>query len=298
MGPINRVNPLTYHILIALIASIPVRSNYCFVFGFVAVPDRFLHVSSIFRPLADGTITETRKQTLKAHQGEIFSGVPTEDTTNGDQSSQIGVETLVDNQPPITNGKARNEKLTQEDLYWRVEGDPWRIEHDFNRTTLIFKIRGNPLPLRRHRTSRGFIYNPSASAQAAFSNLVKELIWSNDVQSDSKDKPLFGDQDQLSLSVVFCMKRPLNHFISSKRGEGRLKESTRNRIGSIRTDVDNLAKFILDSLNGMVYVDDKQVASIHATKCYDSEGLCQGSTLVCIRNLQESDLVGLLDIKL
>ena len=65
-----------------------------------------------------------------------------------------------------------------------------------------------------------------------------------------------------------------------------------------RTDVDNLAKFILDSLNGMVYADDKQVASIHATKYYDNEGLCLGSTLVFIKNLKESDLDDLLGMDL
>lgn len=193
-------------------------------------------------------------------------------------------------------GKQKDRSL--EAIFWRSEGDPFWIEKGANRTTLTFKIRGNPLPLRRHRTSRGFMYNPSAAAQAVFSNLVRELVWPGELQSDTNGLSLFGDRDQLSVSMVFCMKRPLNHFTSSKRAEGRLKETASNRVGSIRTDVDNLAKFILDSLNGMIYDDDKQVASVHATKCYDSEGLCEGSTLVCIRNLKESDLEGLLDIKL
>ena len=184
-------------------------------------------------------------------------------------------------------------------IFWRLEDDPFRIEKVANnRTTLTFKIRGNPLPLRRHRTSRGFMYNPSAASQAVFRNLVRELIWPDELPSETNGLSLFGDRDQLSVSMLFCMKRPLNHFTSSKRAEGRLKETASNRVGPIRTDVDNLAKFILDSLNGMIYHDDKQVASVHATKCYDSEGLCEGSTLVCIRNLRECDLEDLLNIKL
>ena len=33
-------------------------------------------------------------------------------------------------------------------------------------------------------------------------------------------------------------------------------------------DVDNLAKSILDGLNGVLYLDDKQIVDLHIRRCY------------------------------
>jgi len=63
-----------------------------------------------------------------------------------------------------------------------------------------------------------------------------------------------------------------------------------------RTDVDNLAKFVLDSLNGVLYEDDKQVASLQVTKVYDNEDPYTGSTDVIIRAMNENDLYTIANI--
>jgi Holliday junction resolvase RusA-like endonuclease len=36
-----------------------------------------------------------------------------------------------------------------------------------------------------------------------------------------------------------------------------------------KPDLDNLAKSVLDGLNGVVYLDDSQLVSLHITKVYD-----------------------------
>lgn len=36
-----------------------------------------------------------------------------------------------------------------------------------------------------------------------------------------------------------------------------------------KPDLDNLAKSVLDGLNGVVYLDDAQLVSLHITKVYD-----------------------------
>jgi Holliday junction resolvase RusA-like endonuclease len=59
--------------------------------------------------------------------------------------------------------------------------------------------------------------------------------------------------------------------------------------------VDNLAKFVLDSLNGLLYDDDRQVCSLHATRLLDNDGLCLGSTEVCVRAVGDADLPRLLN---
>lgn len=39
----------------------------------------------------------------------------------------------------------------------------------------------------------------------------------------------------------------------------------------VRPDIDNVAKIIMDALNGAAYKDDSQVCELHVTKCYDEE---------------------------
>jgi Holliday junction resolvase RusA-like endonuclease len=92
------------------------------------------------------------------------------------------------------------------------------------------------------------------------------------------------------------MKRPSNHFVASRRTgpNSRLKAAY---AGSrwppdgrgIRSDVDNLAKFVMDSLNGVLYVDDRQVVRLKAMKVLDSEGPCLGATEVEISVFVEGD---------
>lgn len=42
-----------------------------------------------------------------------------------------------------------------------------------------------------------------------------------------------------------------------------------------KPDIDNVAKCFLDAMNGIVYVDDTQVVSLHATKVYGTVGLVE-----------------------
>jgi Endodeoxyribonuclease RusA len=177
---------------------------------------------------------------------------------------------------------------------------------------LRFTVRGNPLPLRRHRTSRGFVYNPSAGAQQSFRETVEELVFPHrrhckvsdtpsEYSSSEPRTPLWGPEQTLAVTIVFRMKRPNIHFVAGKPGPDRLRDTAPMQVSStLRTDVDNLAKFVLDSLIGVVYNDDRQIASLHVTKLYDNDvdELCRGSTCVCIRLLREDDLPRLLSTSL
>ena len=88
------------------------------------------------------------------------------------------------------------------------------------------------------------------------------------------------------MSIIFRLKRPLKHFVANKRGNGRLKDNAPNALSAeLRTDVDNLAKFVLDSCNELLYEDDKQIVSLHITKIYDNDDICLGSTEICLRSI-------------
>ena len=196
-----------------------------------------------------------------------------------------------------------------------------------NATIVKFTVRGNPVPLARHRTYRGFIFNPSAKKQRQFCNVVLDMLPNSYFQNhdastttrtpidtstgthartDAPDKilenviPIFQEV-VISVKIICRMKRPMKHFISNKPGPGRLRTcpanngtTTAHEITShlqvTRTDVDNLAKFVLDSLNGVLYGDDRQVASLQVVKVYDDEEPWTGSTHVVIRTMVEEDL--------
>ena len=102
----------------------------------------------------------------------------------------------------------------------------------------------------------------------------------------SSSIPLFKSEECLVMSIIFRLKRPLKHFVANKRGNGRLKDNAPNALSAeLRTDVDNLAKFVLDSCNELLYEDDKQIVSLHITKIYDNDDICVGSTEVCLRSI-------------
>jgi hypothetical protein len=174
---------------------------------------------------------------------------------------------------------------------------------DRSNVRLRFTVRGNPLPLRRHRTSRGFVYNPSAPAQASFRQIVQSVVFPNRNPNDDDDndgdgdapQPLFPEEYTLAMTIVFRTKRPMNHFIGSKPAAGRLKASAPSQTAPTRCDVDNLAKFVLDSLNGLLYHDDRQIASLHVTKLLDNHDDCRGSTEVCLRVLADDNVSTLLN---
>lgn len=162
--------------------------------------------------------------------------------------------------------------------HWIYKSDPVH----YSERKIQFTVRGNPLPLRRHRTSRGFMYNPSQKAQDCFRDCVYQLLGSNESDLTTIYPPT---SDLVRVVLVFYMKRPNHHFRSAKRGPGRLRAKAPATFSYTRTDVDNLAKFVLDSLNAVCFVDDHQVVSLHVTKLYDNRGDCLGATDVYIERV-------------
>ena len=52
-------------------------------------------------------------------------------------------------------------------------------------------------------------------------------------------------------------------------------------------DLDNMVKFVLDGMNELVCQDDKQVVNLVACKLFDSEGDCNGRTVVKVTKFNE-----------
>ncbi len=122
-----------------------------------------------------------------------------------------------------------------------------------------FQIPGPPKHQQRHRSSsRGkFVhqYDPSAKDKKDF--LLQAMQYA----------PKAPHTGAVYLTVWFCMPRPKSHYRTGKFA-GILKDSA--PLWHIkRPDIDNLLKFVMDSLNGVFWKDDSQICSVIAQKRYD-----------------------------
>ena len=95
--------------------------------------------------------------------------------------------------------------------------------------------------------------------------------------------PIFERGVPLEMQIKFHMKRPNSDF----RPGGFLRGQAAY-VRPIRPDIDNLAKFVLDSLNGIAYQDDSQVVKLVVYKLMDSDFPCNGRTIVEVKEFTEA----------
>jgi Holliday junction resolvase RusA-like endonuclease len=205
------------------------------------------------------------------------------------KQSASNPQTIRKQQATMDVGKGNKANPKSTTSHWLDSSDAVVFQYNEERLSLFqFKVRGNPRPLIRHRTkARGVVYNPSSVLQKSFRHQVLQIIASVDRNLTA---PLFQEKDCLVMTVVLRMQRPKSHFVGSQRGSDRLKASAPRLIADSRTDVDNMAKFVMDSMNKVLYPDDRQIASLRVTKVLDDDGLCEGSTEICIRAIGKHDL--------
>ena len=81
------------------------------------------------------------------------------------------------------------------------------------------------------------------------------------------------------------MPRPASHFVNNVRRGARLKtqfrEGSTEHVG--KPDIENLANFVLNALQGLAYEDDCQVIKISCCKLYDGERICAGRIYIDIK---------------
>lgn len=124
---------------------------------------------------------------------------------------------------------------------------------------IYIEVPGNPISKKRPRFARigkGVkTYNPSDSDEGRF--LVS-------VFNQVGEAPLLKGPIHLSLTLI--MKRPKGHY-GTGRNEGMLKPSA-PRYHTSTPDCDNLAKLVMDALNGYMWRDDAQVTKVSVWKKY------------------------------
>lgn len=121
-----------------------------------------------------------------------------------------------------------------------------------------FEILGKPVSKARPRMSRqGFAYTPAKTV--AYENLVRYTF-----QSEFPEHKPFEGYIEASINAIFQVPKSY-----SKKKTKELLEGHNNYDHT--PDTDNLAKIILDSLNGIAYRDDSQVTILHVNKEYGEQ---------------------------
>ena len=126
--------------------------------------------------------------------------------------------------------------------------------------TITFEVPGNPVPQPRARISTrggfGRAYVPERHPVHAYRSSIAVAA------EKAGATPTAHEPITVIIDLVFS--RPASHLTKKglRKGAPVLP----------RVDVDNCIKAALDSLNGVAWVDDKQVGKVIAEKTYGTEG--------------------------
>lgn len=119
---------------------------------------------------------------------------------------------------------------------------------------ITFQIDGPPIALERARSTRkGFHYDPQAKVKQSVVESVKGQIEG----FEKADGPI-------GIQVTFFFKLP-------KAWSKKKKDAHRHSFHTAPKDIDNLCKFLLDTFNGILYDDDRQVCLLQAAKAWDDK---------------------------
>lgn len=173
-------------------------------------------------------------------------------------------------------------------IFWRDESDIFQC----SRLRIYFTIQGAPVALSRPRIRFGYrlfgarvgfgrpLYNPSQHKLTVFRQLLVGMI---DSHSSQFVLPLMEPSVPLEAVITFRIRRPNSHFVNSKRNRGLRTNAPRTYVVG-KLDLDNLVKFTLDAIGGVVYTTDGQICDISCRKVWD-EG--HGSTTCVVSKLEE-----------
>lgn len=136
---------------------------------------------------------------------------------------------------------------------------------------VTFVIKGLPKVKQRprfaSRSGKVITYTPKTTA--SFENLVK-------LKAENKFKrPLDG---AIGLAIRFYLPRPQRMIWKTRP----MPEVCCDK----RPDIDNLAKAIIDGLNGIAFKDDGQIADLHITKKYHA-GDGEPKTVIMVNHVKE-----------
>jgi Holliday junction resolvase RusA-like endonuclease len=121
-----------------------------------------------------------------------------------------------------------------------------------------FEILGQPIAKQRPRVTRsGIAYTPSKTVN--YEGIVRYTY-----QSLYGQRELISGRIEAHITAIFPIPKSY-----SKKKTAELLAGHNNY--DKKPDCDNLAKIILDALNGIAYKDDSQVTVLHIAKEYGTQ---------------------------
>jgi Holliday junction resolvase RusA-like endonuclease len=120
---------------------------------------------------------------------------------------------------------------------------------------VMFKVYGEPVAKGRPRfTRQGRTYTPKKTSN-----------YETEVAVMAKTAMASTEPLETPISVYVYVTFTVPQSYSKKRKEACLNGFEKH---TKRPDLDNCVKSVTDGMNGIVYKDDSQITSIHATKVY------------------------------
>jgi Holliday junction resolvase RusA-like endonuclease len=130
---------------------------------------------------------------------------------------------------------------------------------------VTFMVEGTPVPKGRPRFARRgkFVSTYSPKTTVDYESKVSESA-----------KIAMGASEPLETPVgaYIYITLPVPASYSKKRTQACLSGQERP---TKKSDIDNYCKAIFDGMNGIVFVDDSLVVSLHATKVYGTVGMVE-----------------------
>jgi Holliday junction resolvase RusA-like endonuclease len=128
---------------------------------------------------------------------------------------------------------------------------------------VTFMVEGTPVPKGRPRFARRgkFVSTYSPKTTVDYESKVSESA-----------KLAMGASEPLEtpLAAYIYITLPVPASYSKKRTQACLSGQERP---TKKSDIDNYCKAIFDGMNGIVFVDDSLIVSLHATKVYGTIGM-------------------------
>ena len=137
-------------------------------------------------------------------------------------------------------------------------------------------LPGKPKNQKRHKFGRGFVYDPSSKDK----KMIKEGL-----QKYAPKLPLSGD---IFIQLYFHLPYP-KKWLRTGKYAGILKDNA-PLWHTTKPDIDNIAKIYLDSMNDIIYNDDRQIVWLTCIKIYSLEP----KTEITIRERHEINTTELL----
>ena len=131
---------------------------------------------------------------------------------------------------------------------------------------VYLKLKCDPKPLSRARTFNGRMYYPQAKQDE-----MNELAWCmhEAIQHNEINPGLLLEWGKRSISMEVKIEFgiPMPSSYSNKK-----KTTLKGSGHTIKPDLDNLIKNVLDRGNGILWSDDKYIHTIQATKLWADKG--------------------------